>query len=204
MDFTQALTASIETALNHYLSLDSQALSRFSTLEGKIIAIEITGLNYSLYLFPSTDGFLVLSDFDGQADAIISGSPVALAKLGLVNDPKDLLFSGEVELRGDTQLANQFSRILAQLDIDWEELLAQNIGDIAAHKLGNMFRDVNQWVKRSTNAVSLDAGEYLQEESHLSPANAELRKFVQQVDELREGVDRLAAKINLLNNKKDT
>ena len=204
MDFTQALTASIETALNHYLSLDSQALSRFSALEGKIIAIEITGLNYSLYLFPSIDGFLVLSDLDGQADATISGSPLALAKLGLVNDPKDLLFSGEIQLTGDTQLANQFSRILAQLDIDWEELLAQNIGDIAAHKLGNMFRDVNQWVKRSTNSVSLDAGEYLQEESHLSPANAELRKFVQQVDELREGVDRLAAKINLLNNKKET
>lgn len=202
MDFTQALTASIETALNHYISLDPDALSRFAPLEGKIIAIEIIGLNYTLCMFPSADGFLVLSDFDGEADATISGSPVALAKLGLAKDPKDLLFSGEVELSGDTQLANQFSRLLSQLDIDWEELLAQNIGDIAAHKLGNVFRGVNQWVKRSTNSVSLDAGEYLQEESNLSPSNAELRKFVQKVDEAREGVDRLAAKINNLKNKK--
>lgn len=201
MDFTQALTASIETALNRYLSLDPEALSRFASLEGKIIAIEIKGLNQTLSLFPSADGFLVLSDFDGDADAIISGSPVALAKLGLVDDPKDLLFSGEVELSGDTRLANQFSHLLSQLDIDWEELLAQNIGDIAAHKVGNIVRDVNTWFKRSTGSVSLDAGEYLQEEARLSPSNAELRKFIKQVDEVREGADRLAAKINILKNK---
>ena len=198
MDFMQALTAAIEAALNRYISLDPEALSKFASLEGKVIAIEIKPGIQTLFLFPSTDGFMVLSDFDGEADATISGSPVALTKLGLADDPKDILFSGEVELRGDTRIANQLSRILSQLDIDWEELLARNIGDIAAHKVGNVFRDVNQWFKRSTKSVCLDAGEYLQEESHLSPSNAELRKFVSQVDELREGVDRLAAKINIL------
>lgn len=201
MDFTQAFSASIETALNRYISLDPEALPRFAPLEGKIIALEILGLNQTLCLFPSTDGFLVLSDFDGEADATISGSPIALIKLGLADDPKDVLFSGEVTLSGDTRLANQFSRLLSQLDIDWEELLAQNVGDIAAHKVGNVLRGVNQWFKRSRGSVSLDAGEYLQEEAHLSPSNAELRKFIRQVDELREGVDRLAAKIDILKNK---
>ena len=201
MDFTQAFSVSIETALNHYISLDPEALARFAPLEGKIIALEIIGLNQTICLFPSADGFLVLSDFDGEADATISGSPIALIKLGLADDPKDLLFGGEVTLSGDTRLANQFSRLLSQLDIDWEELLAQNVGDIAAHKVGNVLRGVNQWFKRSTGSVSLDAGEYLQEEVHLSPSNAELRKFVRQVDEVREGVDRLAAKIDILKNK---
>ena len=202
MDFAQAFSASIEAALNRYISLDPEALFRFAPLEGKIIAVEIIGLNQTLCLFPSTDGFLVLSDFDGEADATISGTPVALIKLGLADDPKDLLFSGEVTLSGDTRLANQFSRLLSQLDIDWEELLAQNVGDIAAHKVGNVLRSVNHWFKRSTGSVSLDAGEYLQEEVHLSPSNAELRKYIRQVDEVREGVDRLAANIDILKNKK--
>lgn len=202
MDFSQALTASIESALNRYLSLDPEALPRFASLEGKIISLEIKGLNQTLSLFPSADGFLVLSDYDGEADACISATPVALVKLGLADDSKDLLFSGEIELSGDTRLASQFSRLFSQLDIDWEELLAQNIGDIAAHKIGNALRGVNQWFKRSTGAVSLDAGEYLQEEAHLSPSNAELRKFIRQVDELREGVDRLTAKIDILKNNK--
>lgn len=193
----QALTASIETALNRYLSLDPDALARFTSLEGRIIAIQIKGLNKTISLFPSADGFMLLTDFDGDADATIIGTPMALAKMGMSKDPKDLLFSGEIEMVGDVAIANQFNRILSQLDIDWEEILAQNIGDIAAHKMGNVIRDVNQWFKRSTNSVCLDGGEYLQEETHLSPTNAELRKFTQQVDELREATDRLAAKIKL-------
>lgn len=204
MDLSQAFGAGLETALNRYLSLDPEALSRFASLEGKIIAIDITGLNQTICLFPSDDGFMVLMDFDGEADATISGSPVALAKLALAEHPKDLIQSGEIKIQGDTGLANQFSRLLSELDIDWEELLAQNIGDIAAHKLGNMFRDVNQWFKRSSQSAFMDAGEYIQEEAHLSPSNAELRKFIKKVDEVRESADRLAARIQNLKNKKST
>lgn len=201
MDLDQVLTASIETSLNRYLSLDPDALSRFSSLEGRIIAVEIKGLNKTLSLFPSADGFMVLVDFDGEADATICGTPIALAKMGMAKDPKDLLFSGEISITGDTALANQFNRLLSKLDIDWEEILAKNVGDIAAHKVGNFLRDANQWFKRSIHSVQLDSGEYLQEETHLSPSNAELRKFTRQVDELREATDRLAAKINIIKNK---
>ena len=198
MDLDQALTAAIETALNRYLSLDPEALSRFSLLEGKIIAIEIIGLNKTLCLFPSADDFMILADFDGEADATISGTPIALAKMGLTKDPKDLLFTGEITITGDTSLANQFNHLLSQLDIDWEEILAKNIGDIAAHKMGNFLRNSSQWFKRSANSVLLDAGEYIQEETHLSPSNAELRRFIKQVDELREATDRLKMKIKFL------
>ena len=198
MDLDQALTASIESALNRYLSLDPDALTRFSSLEGKIIAIEIKGINKTLSLFPSADGFMVLTDYDGDADAIISGTPVALAKMGVTKEPKDLLFSGEIEITGDTGLANRFNQLLSQLDIDWEEILAQNIGDIAAHKIGNLFRDSSQWIKRSVNSVCLDSGEYLQEEAKLSPPNAEIRKFIRQVDEVREAADRLKVRVDIL------
>jgi len=201
MDLDQALTATVESAINRYLSLDPDALSRFSSLEGRIIAIEFKGLSKTLSLFPSADGFLVFSDFDGEADATISGTPVALAKMAMTDDPKEMLFSGEITITGDTALANQFNRKLSQLDIDWEEILAQNIGDIAAHKMANLFCNVGQWVKRSSNSVCLDAGEYLQEETHLSPSKAELKKFINQVDEVREAADRLSAKIQIIKNK---
>jgi ubiquinone biosynthesis protein UbiJ len=67
--------------------------------------------------------------------------------------------------------------------------------------MGNLFRSAGQWVKRSSNSVCLDAGEYIQEETHLSPSNAELRKFINQVDEVREAADRLSAKIQIIKNK---
>lgn len=203
MDFAQIFSASIESALNRYIALDPDALSRFSSIEGKIIAIEIQGLNQIISLFPSADGFMVLSDFDGEADTMISATPVSLVKLGLSRETKDLLFSGEITITGDVGLANQFNQLLSQLDIDWEELLAQNIGDIAAHKFTNVVKDVSSWMKRSKRSFSMDAGEYIQEEVRLSPSNAELRQFVNRVDELRESVDRLAASVQQLKHHKD-
>ena len=202
MDLAQAFTASIETALNRYLSLDPNALPRFAALEGKIITINILGTNQSLSLFPSADGFLILSDFDETADATISGSMISLAKLGLAKNQKPLLFNGEIKIEGDTRVANKFNALLSELDIDWEEIVAQKVGDIAAHKIGNVFRGANQWFERSIKSVVLDSGEYLQEEIHLSPANAELRRYINRVDGLREATERLAAKIQIIKNKK--
>lgn len=203
MDLSQLICASLETALNRYIQLDPDGPSYFASLEGRILALDITGLNMSFYLFPADDGFMVLSDFDGEADARLSGTPLAFAKLALARDKRDQLFNGEVEMSGDTRLANQFSRLFSQLDIDWEEILSQQVGDIAAHKFGNILRDAGQWLHRAGQSVSMDAGEYLQEESRLSPSNAELRYFMQQVDELREGADRLAAKVKLFKDNQD-
>jgi len=200
MDVSLALSAGVESAINHYLSLDPEAMHRFSELEGKIICIDVSGLNISLYLFPSSDGFLVLNEFDGEADATISGSPVSLAKLGMIKDARDVLFDGEVNISGDTRLANQFNRLLGMVNIDWEDILSRSVGDIVAHKVGNTVKNFGSWFKRATHSVCLDSGEYLQEEVKLSPSNAELRNYIKQVDDLRDATERLAARLLLLKN----
>ena len=201
MSLPEVFIATLENAFNQYLSLDPEALPRFESMEGKVIGIEILGLNESVYLFPGADGIMVMSDFDGEADATISGSPVALAKLGVAVDAASIMFSGEVKISGDTRLGNQFKKILSQLNIDWEEQLSNIVGDVAAHQVGNAVRSFSKWFKRSKQSLELDVGEYLQEESRLIPTNAELNKFIKDVDVLREGVDRLQAHIDRLKNK---
>lgn len=201
MEIAQALCAAIETALNRTLALDPETLSNFSRLEARVISIEILGINQTVSFFPSADGFLMLLDFDGDEDAKITGSPMALVKLGLADDARDLISKGEIVISGDVAIANQFNQLLSQLNIDWEEWLSSKIGDIAAHKLGNLFHDAHSWFGRNKTSACLDAGEYLQEEIKLSPANAELRQFIKQVDELREACDRFAARIAVLENK---
>lgn len=201
MDVAQLLSAAIENALNRYIRLDPDGPAAFAPFEGRVIVIELSGLGLNLAIFPSADEFMLLTDFDGEADARLRGTPLAFAKLALAQDKRDQLFSGEIELSGDTRLANKFSLLFSQLNIDWEELASKGVGDIAAHKLGNSLRSFQQWLARTGHSVSLDSGEYLQEEARLSPANAELRSFIQQVDELREGTDRLAVRLKLLHNQ---
>ena len=198
MSLPQLFIASVETAFNRYLALDPEALSQLAGMEGKIVSIEIKGLNERLFLFPGDDGIMVLSDFDGDADTTLSGTPLALAKLSLSEDAAAVLFSGDVTISGDTRLGHQFKKILAQVNIDWEEQLSRLVGDITAHQIGNALRGFGQWFDRSKQSMELDLGEYLQEESRLLPARAEIDRFIHQVDELRESVDRLQARVQKL------
>ena len=198
MSLPQVFIASIETALNRYLALDEQTFSALADLQGRIIEIHLQGLNTSLYLFPDEDGIMVLGDFDGEADTRLIGTPVALAKLGLARNPADVLFSGEVSIEGDTRLGQQFKKILARMDIDWEEQLSRYSGDILAHQIGNGVRALSGWLQRNQQSAALDTGEYLQEEIRLLPSAAEMDYFIRQVDGLRDDTERLQARLNRL------
>ena len=198
MSLPQVLIASIESAINQYLSLDPEVLDQFAAMEGKIIAIDIKGLEESLYLFPGMDGMMVMGDFDGDADTRLAGSPLALARLGLSENAAPVLFSGEVVISGDTRLGHQFKKILGQINIDWEEQLSRYLGDVAAHRIGHLARDFSGWWQRSKQSLQLDIGEYLQEEQHFVPARAEVERFINNVDELRNDVERLQARIERL------
>lgn len=200
MSLPQLVIASFETAFNQYIALDPEAMPRFEAMEGKIIAIEMIGLNETLYLFPGSDGIMVMSDFDGEADARLTGTPLALARLSLQKNAMPVLFSGEVRITGDTRLGHQFKKILANLDIDWEEQLSRVSGDMIAHQIGNGVRELGHWLKRSKRSFEMDIGEYLQEESQILPAKAEIDRFVSNVDKLRSDIDRLQARVDRLKN----
>ena len=45
MSLPEVFIATLENAFNQYLSLDPEALPRFESMEGKVIAVEILGLN---------------------------------------------------------------------------------------------------------------------------------------------------------------
>ena len=201
MGLPQLVIVSFETAFNQYIALDPDAMPRFEDMEGKVIAIEITGLNETLYLFPGMDGMMVMSDFDGEADTTLSGTPIALARLSLEKNAMPVLFSGDVTISGDTRLGHQFKKILANLNIDWEEQLSRLTGDMFARQIGNGVKDLSGWLKRAKQSFDLDVGEYLQEESHVLPTKPEVDRFVNNVDGLRSALDRLQARVSHLKNK---
>ena len=195
MILPQSLTSALEIAVNHYLSLDDETLPQLADFAGKIIAIEILALNQTLFLFPSAEGIMILSDYDGEADTTISGTPLALAKLGISNDASAVFFAGEVRISGDIRLGHQFKNVLQHMQIGWEEHLSRFIGDMAAHQLSNTARELYKWMQRSTGSFNMNVGEYLQEESQLVVGKAELDRFAQNVDALRSAVDRIESRL---------
>ena len=216
------LLAGIETAINAWLKLDGEALPRLAELEGKIIRFHITGLEINLFFLPNASGIQVMGNYplevdsgdkaeDGEkamtkiitenkavVDATIHGSPMALIQLSTSKNAGTTLLESDVEIDGDMHVAEKFSAILREVDIDWEELFSKLVGDIFAYRTGETVRSVTGWLKDSAEAMKLNTGEYISEESGLSPANAEVAEFMDEVDEVRMSIDRLEARINNL------
>ncbi len=198
--------SAIELAINTWLKLDGEALSQLEALEGKIIQFHITGVELNLYFLPATSGIQVLGSYPdsedgGTVDACITGSPIALIKLSTAKNSGETLLKSDVVIDGDMRVAEKFSAILREVDIDWEELFSKLFGDIMAHQAGQTSRSVKDWALENTEAMKLNVSEYITEESRLSPTGSEIEHFMSQVDETRMAVDRLDARIRLLQNK---
>ena len=212
MNIPLPVLSAIETALNAWLKLDGESLAKCEALEGKIIRLHITGLDLNLFFLPAVSGIQVMANypdsaladeqddesevkFDGTVDATIHGSPMALMRLSTSDNAGASMLESDVEIDGDMRVAEKFSAILKEVDIDWEEILSKLVGDIIAHQAGQVVRSGSDWFSQSIEAMKLNTSEYLSEESKVTPAEAELEYYMDQVDDLRMDIDRLEARV---------
>jgi ubiquinone biosynthesis protein UbiJ len=192
------LLAALEQAVNRVLALDPEGARRLAPMYGRVIGIELKGFGTRLYLIPGAAGLQVFGAYDAEPDCVMRGSPVGLARLGMVDRKEDSLFSGQVEVEGDAGLAQEFGDFIAGVDVDWEEQLSRLTGDPVAHEVGNRARAAGRWGRRSLDTLADDLKEYLQEEGRILPTRYETERFLNEVDTLRDDVERLAARVERL------
>ncbi len=194
--------AALETTINRYLALDPEGAARITDLRGKVILIEVADFDTRLYLIPGPTGIHLYGDYAGTPDCVLRATPLALARLGVSRRKEDRLFSGEVRIDGDTHLAQAFGDFLSGLEVDWEEQLARLVGDVAAYRIGSRIRAAGHWGRRTADTLTEDVKEYLQEEARLLPGRHEIQGFLDEVDLVRDGVERLAARIERLTKRR--
>jgi ubiquinone biosynthesis protein UbiJ len=188
----------LETVINRYLALDPEVLEKMAVFSGNVIKIEVTGVDKVFYLFPDDKGVHVSTEHEGHVDTVLRGTAISLFKMGLTADVASLLLKNEVEITGDTRMGHQFKNVLSQMDIDWTGVLANLLGDSLAYQLHQSGKKFGQWGKHTVESVSLSFSEYLQEESRDVVTETELEIFNDAVDQLRDDVDRLQAKMKSL------
>lgn len=193
----QVALAMLESAINAALALDSETVARLGGLSGKVVAMELEGTGITLFMLPGREGLRLMGRYEGEPDTTLSGTPLALLRLG-GDRPGDGLFSGDVKIHGDVELGQRMQRILGELDIDWEEHLSHLTGDVVAHQLGNLARGVMRWGRRAAENLQRDLVDYVQEERRDLPSRPELDEFLAAVDRLRSDVDRLTAHVDRL------
>ncbi len=209
-EFKAAVIGIIETALNQYIQMDTLASGKLTALSGKVIAIEIEGWDFTLYLLPDTQGIQVMSEYVGEADTSIRGKPLALFNMSKGETSAATLREQNISIDGDLELGQQFNQFFKQLDIDWQEQLAQTLGkftsqstaDLIAHKFGRLVQGFQQWQPQARQTLEQNIAEYFQLESQILPLAEEMQPFNKAVATLRNDVDRLEARIERILAKK--
>lgn len=185
--------ALLEQALNHNLRGSPAASRLLDRLQGRILALHLRELGRTLHLRAHPAGIQVLVASEQPGDAQISGTLAGLTRLAAGASAGRL--PPGVRLSGTAEVAEGFQQLLTLARPDFEALLSRALGDALAHSVGTGLRRVGGWLRRSLTSVGMDASEYLRYESDLLPDRTEVDAFVDAVDQLRDDVARLAARV---------
>lgn len=186
------LAAAAETALNKAIEGSSAARADLKRLDGKVVEFKVTGFPLSLHFLPQAERLTVAADYHGTPDIRISAPALALLAAAIKRD--DVVPRG-MQIEGDAETAQLFSRLLKQTDLDWEEVLSRYVGDIPARQIGNLFRGVARWGRDAGGRLGQDLAEYLHYETRAVPPRHEVEEFITSVDRLRDDTERLSARL---------
>jgi len=193
----------VEDLANRILSMDPAAGERLAGLRGSTIGIEFLQAPFppSLCMRFDSEGVRVdRADADEatqQVDVSIAATPIAFMSAATRRDFENPSRYG-IRVDGDSEIASRFIQLLAELDIDWEDEIAQKIGDIPARSLTRFAEVGRRWSRQTREAVITNMGEFLREESGEVPARQEIEKFLNDVDGVRNRVDSLEVRLDRL------
>lgn len=188
----------VEIALNRYLRLEPAVLAGCAALEGKVLALHAEVLEWTLFLQPHAQGVQVTTECSREADVRVSATPLALFTEGLREARGETAQAGKLTIEGDIELLETFRALLKRVGFDAEELVARFTGDTAAHRVTETLRGLFGWGRKTAGTLSLDAAEYLREETYDLVHRADVEQWMNAVDGLRDSTDRLEARVALL------
>ena len=194
--------AALERLFDVLMALDPPLKDDLAPLKGKVIGLRVESADPEspvtcLYLFPGPWGIRVTDRHEGKPNVMISGTWTALARMGL-GEKGEALFEGDVTIVGDAGTAQRFRDALKHMDPDFEGLLARATGDLVAHQATVLLRGLWHWSRQTARDIPRNLGETLSEEWRIIAPPPALAAFCEDVDRLRDDVDRLEARLNRL------
>lgn len=189
-----ALLRPIADILNRNIAEITPARALAAELDGCSVAIRVRDSALAMYFVFNEDVVTLATDHDAEPDVVIRGSLLTLARM-LNGGGESAIRGGDIELTGDAATAQRFQKLLEIARPDLEEELSRFIGDIAAHRLGEVARSVANWAREARSTMGGNIREYLQEESRNLPTRYEVERFADNVGVLRDDVERIAARL---------
>lgn len=184
------------------MARDAHIAAQFSKFDSKCIEVLGRRPEFSLNM-RFEDNSIKLSAIDSetlgiQFDASISGKTESLLNLLIKNSSQRAMANADLDISGDAELVQDLQMTIESLDINWQDYLAPILGDVLSNELGKAENNARGWSQSVSASMQRGIRDYLTEEARLVPNRLEVDSFSNRLDQLRLGIDRTAAKTDLL------
>lgn len=182
----------LAAALNRVLRRNSWAQERLKAYGGKTVALEFPPFAAALTVLES--GELATAAVETRPETTIRITPGIALRIAA----RDEAVWSEIPVTGDTDFATAINQVWRNLDWDIEEDLAQIFGDLAAHRMVEAGKSLDEWRAQSLDNLLRSFAEYWTEEDPLIARADEVEEFNREVDRLRDDVARFEKRLDLL------
>jgi len=185
--------------VNHVLASEPWAMVELSSHAGKSICLKLPMGEIAVEITP--EGNLSALNSADQANLVLEVSTQALS--GLLASPgnlRDQAFKA-VKISGDADLAQLIGRLASQVRWEYEEDLAKWIGDAPANFAVRQAKTVVKAGQAATKDFLHNVVEYVSEERKILLNKRDFMVRKNELNELRDSVDRIEKRISLLEQK---
>jgi ubiquinone biosynthesis protein UbiJ len=193
------MSASGVATINHLLAQEAWARDTLMRKAGKIacINVEQTRGHVRLCMRVARDGMLEVAGDEDVPDVTIH---LKLSDLPLILQNRDRAFS-YVRIDGDAEFANTISQLSKGLRWDAEHDLERFLGPIAASRLAGGARAAVSHATGAGRRLAENVAEFLLEERRVLIRPSSVDAFADDVNRLRDDVERAAKRIARLEQK---
>lgn len=214
----QAAAAGLELAITKALKWSYNGEDLIASLNEKRCIVYIQEINAALLFSVVQSSVLISVDHEqhylqnpdesdlielGDNECWISISLFAINKLRENSQLTRLIKDGQLDFAGDMSILQSLSKLFDKIDLDAEQALSNYVGDVAANQIHTTTSEFSIHLKLQFERTVNTLSEMALDEKPIAVRNIMLVNFGDEVRLLRDGVDRLEARLNRLIKKQE-
>lgn len=207
MMIRQTFSSILEIGLNKILKVAGDVPTMLSPLQNAVCIIHIQELSVTFGLHFSEDEVHITSqelpsdDDKEQMEkdvCFLTISLSALPELKKTSQITKLIKQGKLDFYGDLTVLQRVSKLFSELDIDFDEILSQYIGDAPSYWLMTSAKALQANMQEKLAAQAVTMADFILDERPIAVRGIMVTNFIDEVKLLRSDVARLEARIKLL------
>jgi ubiquinone biosynthesis protein UbiJ len=185
----------INKALGIFPKLDPQATALLSPLKGKSLTVIVTDVGYTITL--TSDGQNLFAN-NIPSKNVLQGKLAYIIELLFNKNMQELIMEDKLEYEGSLKELKEFYKFVEAVDIDIVYKISQVTSPSFADAVSKPFLQAKEYLQNSRKESIEDIKDFLTHETGTLISKNEANAFYIQVQELKQAIDRIEAKLNLL------